>query len=136
MGRALATSRQDKGVDYRRVLLEKRAEVLSSLGMKFDSVAAMGRVAEEDQAQIWHDEFIALRLNSLDYEKLRMVEEALERLSSGDFGACLGCEEPISPKRLKAVPWARYCVACQERLGSTSPDRDLHSLAGRLNAEQ
>src|SRR5271165_355304 len=94
---ALAESSQE---DYRGSLLEKRQEVLAGLGVKFDTIARMGRVAEEDQAQITHDEFVSLRLNSLDYLQLRLVEEALDRLDSGDYGVCLSCEQPIPPKRL------------------------------------
>ena len=101
---------------YRRKLQEKRSDVLSGLGMKFDTLAKMGRVAEDDQAQISHDEFVNLRINSLDYGQLRLVEEALDRLDSGEYGVCLACEQPIPAKRLEALPWARYCVACQERM--------------------
>lgn len=101
---------------YRHKLLEKRADVLSALRMKFDTLARMGRVAEDDQAQITHDEFVSLHLNSLDYRELRLVNEALDRLDSGDYGICLACEEPIPPKRLSALPWARYCIPCQQSL--------------------
>ena len=104
--------------DYRRKLVEKRQEVTTGLGMKFDTMARMGRVAEDDQAQISHDEFVSLRLNSLDYAQLRLVEEALDRLDSGDYGTCLSCEEPIPAKRLRVLPWARYCVTCQEGSGA------------------
>ena len=109
---------------YRKQLLEKRTEMMSALGIKFDTLARMGRVNEEDQAQITHDEFISLRLNSLDYGQLRLVNEALDRLDSGDYGTCLRCEEPIPPKRLHALPWARYCIPCQEMAGVDS-ERDL-----------
>lgn len=102
---------------HRQRLLERRQTVLAGLGIKFDTLARMGRVAEEDQAQISHDEFVSLHLNSLDYVQLRMVEEALDRMDSGDYGVCLSCEEPIPAKRLQALPWARYCVACQEIAG-------------------
>ncbi len=102
---------------YRRMLEEKRAALLASLGAKFDTMAGLGRVAEDDQAQISHDEFISLRLNSLDYAQLRLIEEALDRLASGDYGICQACEQPIPAKRLRAVCWARYCVACQDTLG-------------------
>ena len=111
--------------NYRQMLLSKRHEVLAGLGIKFDSLARMGRVAEEDQAQITHDEFVSLRLNRLDYLQLRMIDEALDRLNSGDFGVCLACEEAIPPKRLKALPWARYCVNCQESMGADTEDRDV-----------
>lgn len=118
---------------YQRLLLEKRERVLSGLGVKFDTLAKMGRVAEEDQAQISHDEFISLHLNSLDYVQLRLVEEALDRVHSGDYGICLSCEQPIPAKRLLALPWARYCVQCQEEIGSggdADPIDARHRLVG------
>jgi len=105
---------RDSSATYRKMLLEKRAEVMSGLGMKFDTLARMGRVAEDDQAQFLNDESVSLHLNILDYAQLRLIEEALDRLNSGDYGICLSCDEPIPPKRLQAVSWARYCVRCQE----------------------
>jgi DnaK suppressor protein len=102
---------------YRKQLLDKKAAVMSTLGFKFDTLASMGRVNEEDQAQLTHDESVSLRLNSLDYTQLRLVNEALDRMDSGDYGICVRCEEPIPPKRLHALPWARYCVPCQELAG-------------------
>jgi DnaK suppressor protein len=109
---------------YRKVLLEKRQQVMAGLGIKFDTLAKMGRVAEEDQAQLSHDEFVSLRLNSLDYVQLRMIEEALDRIGAGDYGVCLGCEEPIPAKRLQAVPWAKYCVHCQQNLSNLQQQGD------------
>ena len=73
---------------YRRALLARKAEVLSNLGVKFDTLAAMGRVAEEDQAQVSHDEYVSLSLNSLDFQQLGLVEEALDRIKVGDYGSC------------------------------------------------
>jgi len=116
---------------YRQMLIEKRDRVVSGLGAKFDTIAKMGRVAEEDQAQLSHDEFVSLRLNSLDYGQLRLVEEALDRVQSGDFGVCLACEQPIPPKRLQAVPWARYCVPCQEAIGLMQEKEHEARIGGR-----
>jgi DnaK suppressor protein len=117
--------------DYYRMLMDKREQVASGLGVKFDTLAKMGRIAEEDQAQISHDEFISLRLNSLDYGQLRLVEEALDRVRSGDYGVCLSCDQPIPPKRLQALPWARYCVPCQELVGTTR-EEELQPARTRL----
>ena len=114
----------DPNAEYRASLLAKRDQVLSGLGTKFDTRARMGRVAEDDQATISHDEFVSLRLNSLDYDQLRLVQEALDRLAAGDYGVCLECEGPIAPKRLRALPWARYCVICQETAGAEC-DREM-----------
>ena len=104
------------GEAYRKVLLQKRDEVLMSLGLKNIHFATSGRLSEEDQAQASHDEFIALRLNSLDYQQLRLIEQALDRLDNGDFGECPRCGERISERRLQVLPWARYCVTCQDRV--------------------
>jgi len=111
-----------KPAAYRKILLEKRENVMAGLGMKFDTLAKMGRVAEEDQAQLSHDEFISLRLNSLDYVQLKLIEEALDRIQAGDYGICLSCEEPIPAKRLQALPWAKYCVSCQQSLANLQDD--------------
>jgi RNA polymerase-binding protein DksA len=102
---------------YRKQLLDKKTAVMTTLGFKFDTLASMGRVNEEDQAQLTHDESVSLRLNNLDYTQLRLVNEALDRMESGDYGICLRCEEAIPAKRLHALPWARYCVPCQELAG-------------------
>jgi DnaK suppressor protein len=115
---------------HKESLLKKRETVLSGLGTKFDTLARMGRVAEEDQAQMSHDEFVSLHLNSLDYVQLRLVEEALDRMESGDYGVCLSCDAPIPVKRLQALPWARYCVTCQEMAG-TEVDQEWAAVTPR-----
>ena len=47
---------------------------------------------------------------------LRLIEEAIERLSEGTFGECINCGEEISHKRLDAIPWTPHCIRCQELL--------------------
>ena len=69
---------------------------------------------------------------ALEHEtgKLMQIGAALNRIHSGDFGTCLECEEPISPKRLAAVPWAAYCLHCQElREAQEAPARVEPKLA-------
>lgn len=116
--RRLRAERSERGDEYRRALLAKKAELVPSLGAKFRHLASSGRVAEEDQAAVSHDEFISLSIGSLDYEQLTLVEEALERIGTGEFGICQNCGERIFANRLKAIPWARYCVGCQNRIGA------------------
>jgi DnaK suppressor protein len=45
---------------------------------------------------------------------LLKIEEALTRLDGGTYGVCASCGQEIRAGRLKAVPWARYCIDCQE----------------------
>lgn len=74
----------DHNANYRQALLDKRQQVKALLaGVKFDAIARLGRMAEDEQAQISHDEFVSVRLSSLEYEQLQLVNEALDRLDSG-----------------------------------------------------
>ena len=55
---------------------------------------------------------------------LNLTEVALRRISEGSFGECANCGAAINHKRLEAVPWAQYCIACQEKLerGELDPE--------------
>ena len=48
------------------------------------------------------------------YRLLRQVQAALARLRTGNYGSCTRCDLAIPEKRLEAVPWAIFCVRCQE----------------------
>ena len=117
-----AKPRGRSGETYRAMLLARRAELLSNLGLKLDGLATIGRVAEEDQAQLYHEQFISLSVNTLEYKQLGLINEALDRIAAGDYGRCLACGELIPARRLRAVPWARHCVPCQEREAETSAE--------------
>ena len=120
-----ATSHQEtQDGAYRRVLLEKRASVLIGLGAKAQSLSTGDRVSEEDQAQHSLQEAVNLRLNGFEYLQLRQIQQALDRLQLGEYGICLSCDGPIASKRLQALPWAKYCVHCQERIGENHIDDD------------
>jgi DnaK suppressor protein len=111
---------------YRWRLLARRAEILRNFGPRLDSSSKAEHFAEEDQAQMSHDEFVVVSLNGLDYIQLRLIDEALDRIASGDYGVCLNCDRPIPAKRLDALPWARYCIPCQEEIGA----RQEHEMIG------
>jgi DnaK suppressor protein len=57
---------------------------------------------------------VQLALSENESRQLDLVNEAIERIDDEEYGVCQNCEEEISPKRLAAVPWARYCLDCQE----------------------
>ena len=109
--------RDEKSNGYRQILLRKRALALAGLGAQTKYLAHAERICEEDQAQNSLDEAVSLRLNGHEYIQLRQIQEALDRLQLGEFGMCLSCAEAIPAKRLQALPWAKYCVGCQEKIG-------------------
>ena len=115
---------------YRAILLAKRAELISGSCKVAPGLPELGRVAEDDQAPVLHDHFVSLQVKSLDYQTLKHVDAALNRLATGNFGVCAACGEDISPKRLAAIPWALCCIACQERTGSAgAPGRTSQQAA-------
>ena len=101
---------------YRKLLLAKRAELLAGRGELSPTLAELGRVAEDDEAPILHDQFISLQVKRLDHQTLKQIDAALDRLAAGDFGLCASCGSAIPPKRLAAIPWANCCTECQERI--------------------
>ena len=57
---------------------------------------------------------VLLALSENETRQIDLIDEALERLDDDEYGTCLNCEQAINPKRLAAIPWARYCIKCQE----------------------
>lgn len=107
-----ATPRIDQTAGYRSALTAERARILGGIQGGRDILVLPGGVAVEDQAPLMQEQFVALRRHKIDAHKLKLIEAALDRLNEGEFGICLECGG-ISDKRLKAVPWAAYCVRCQ-----------------------
>jgi DnaK suppressor protein len=104
---------------YRQLLERKAEEVRGSMSaQKAAQVVARLDVPsdEGDLSQQHHEEWIFLNRNTIDMKLLREISDALRRMDHGSYGVCPECEQPISTKRLDAVPWARYCVTCQERI--------------------
>lgn len=66
-----------------------------------------------DEALLAAERESSARILAQEFQLLRQVEAARDRLRDGSFGICLRCEEEIAPKRLHAIPWAAYCVSCQ-----------------------
>lgn len=102
------------GTQHYSWLLQKEKERLQSELRGHLEVLNSDPVAVEDQAPVLHEQFVSIRFNNFAYEKIKAINAALERLKRGEYGICEECDEAISEKRLKAVPWARYCLTCQE----------------------
>jgi RNA polymerase-binding transcription factor DksA len=65
-----------------------------------------------------HDFEMEVALTLLENEE-QLIEEinlALARIDAGTFGRCEGCQQAIPRERLDAVPYARYCASCGQRL--------------------
>ena len=59
---------------------------------------------------------VQLAVSENESRQLTLIDEALTRIEDDEYGTCQNCEKEINPKRLAAIPWARYCLDCQELL--------------------
>ena len=110
---------------YREELLKRKQELMVSLGINTKRLVDLQRASEDELMMVSQDEFLQLGLNRVFYGELLEVESALDLLDLGKYGTCAACGAPISPRRLQAVPWARYCVDCQD----AAADKDLNKSA-------
>ena len=128
---------QPKTSPYRKILEQKAEEVRHSMSAQ-KAAQVVSRLDipsdEGDLSQQHHEEWIFLNRNTIDMKLLRQIGDALHRMDVGHYGVCPECEEPISSKRLDAVPWARYCVTCQESIASRIAEGEVideYQEAGR-----
>jgi DnaK suppressor protein len=72
----------------------------------------------------------AFEESNLRYETLTQVEDALARIDEGTYGKCIDCGRDIEEARLEALPWARYCLADQEKHDTeTRPDDGMARIS-------
>jgi len=69
-----------------------------------------------DVATDMYDKEFSMGLASKDREILQRIEDALKRIEDGTYGICLGTGKPIKEARLKAIPYAEYCLEHQEEI--------------------
>jgi DnaK suppressor protein len=102
---------------YKRLLLEKRQEVLAARGEPGVHGPAGGTPVGDpvDKANADTEVDLQIRVHQTDGRLLRAIDDALVRITHGAYGVCENCKRPISKARLEAVPWTRHCRDCKER---------------------
>ncbi len=104
---------------YRKKLDEKRRDLTAAYtknrtyGMESDEGGTQDLA---DKASSSYTKEFLYSLSNAERRILEEVEVAIERIEDDEYGVCEECSQKISRKRLDAVPWARYCVPCQERI--------------------
>ena len=59
---------------------------------------------------------LMLAVSENESKQLTLIDEALLRIDDKEYGLCQNCDKEINAKRLAAIPWARFCLDCQELL--------------------
>jgi DnaK suppressor protein len=104
---------------YKKKLLARREELTKTIARTQEE----GRTADEDPtvdladkaANSYTKEFL-FGMTNTDRAILNMIDAALKRIQSDEYGVCANCQEELQQKRLEAVPWAKHCIACQEKM--------------------
>jgi DnaK suppressor protein len=99
---------------FKKVLQTKRDE-LERMVRNRDAITIEKSADALDEVQYASERELAIRNLDRETNLLRNVRAALRRIDEGTFGICMHCEEDISPKRIAAVPWAPFCIQCQEQ---------------------
>jgi RNA polymerase-binding protein DksA len=107
--------------EFRQMLLLKRAQLIGDVEQLSDDAHAGNRSdASGDLSSMpihmadigsdnWDQEFNLVLLQN-ERNLLREIDDALERIKEGTYGICLATGRPISKARLRAKPWAKYCI--------------------------
>lgn len=107
--------------EFRQLLMEKRAELLGDVAHLENEAMHQGSSGETSGnssmpihmadlgSDTWEQE---LTLGLIENERglLREIDEALDRISNRTYGICIATNRPISKARLRAKPWAKYCI--------------------------
>ena len=118
--RTRKTSRNKKNNHFeplRKKLVEHQQQILSL----YEHDLKVGQQASDegtedivDRANNSYNREFMFALSDTERQMLKEIDGALERIDSGDYGSCANCSTEIAKARLRAVPWAKYCIDCQE----------------------
>ena len=115
------TAKSRRYEDLKKILEDRRREILSEVQGKIRDVRAVGSqnksnevfdTGESSEADIQED--IEFALIQMKAETLNKINEALARLDEGVYGNCFECGEEIAEARLRALPFAVRCKDCEE----------------------
>jgi DnaK suppressor protein len=101
----------------RERLLKQRQEILDMYNQDLKAgqeSADDGTDDIVDRANAAYNRELMFSLSDSERTILLQIGDALNRIASGAYGRCSNCGQTINMLRLEAVPWARFCVDCQE----------------------
>jgi DnaK suppressor protein len=100
--------------EIRQKLLAERELLIDKLNGNDLSIDDSETPDPVDLAVRNYSKNVQLAVSENESRQLTLIDEALRRVEDKEYGTCQNCEKAINPKRLAAIPWARYCLDCQE----------------------
>ena len=116
-------------VNRLRAVLTARIAELERFTRHRDGIAVERSADQLDEIQAASQRALVVCNLEREFNQLQNARAALRRIQEGSFGICQECDQDIHPKRLAAVPWATFCIRCQERIDGNleevqAPSRD------------
>ena len=113
-------------LEYKKVITKRKNEILDAIErisedtLKKSQKDASGDISGytfhmADVATDNYDREFSLGLASNDRQSLYELDDALKRIEEGTFGVCEECKTVLTKARLKALPYARLCLNCQQK---------------------
>lgn len=117
---------------FRATLTDRIAELQRPIRRR-DGIAIERSADQLEEIQQASDRALAVSNLDRDFNQLRDARAALIRIQDGSFGTCQQCDEDIHPKRLAAVPWASFCLHCQEAIDANRVEMPIpaHDMLAR-----
>jgi DnaK suppressor protein len=97
-----------------QAFLRARIAELERVTRRRDDITVERNADQLDEIQAASQRTLAVYNLDREFDQLRDARAALRRIDEGSFGTCQDCDEDIHPKRLAALPWAAFCIRCQE----------------------
>ncbi len=108
-------SRKDAVLKLKQVLLNRRDALRAALAGDLSALTELSLATGElaDVALDSAHEEVTSQMAEVESRELGLIEEALNRMSDGNYGNCEECEKAIPLARLEALPYASHCIKCQ-----------------------
>lgn len=100
--------------EVKQRLLEERDSLIKKLKDNDLSVDDSETPDPVDLAVRNYSKNVMLAVSENESRQLALIDDAIRRVDDEEYGSCQNCEKEITAKRLAAIPWARYCLNCQE----------------------
>ena len=100
---------------FRSQLESIRSELLGDVEKSNQNIkeSETGQMADiSDHAARTYNRQLEGELGEQEWQKLKQVDVAIEKISEGDYGVCTQCEDSIPEARLKVVPYTEFCTHC------------------------
>jgi DnaK suppressor protein len=102
----------------KKILIQKRAEILNKTNKakREIDIDLNTNVGDEiDTASQNSEKEMYFELVANDRITLDAINDAIVKMEENTYGICEGCNNNILLERLKAIPWTKYCIQCQEK---------------------